>query len=137
AVARRPLVDTKEHRLWLCEADLAVKAFKIAIGRGGAGKRKQGDLKTPLGTYSLGSPRASTRFGIFIPIGYPTTEQSKQGFTGKDVGIHGPDRRFRWLGGANNWMDWTQGCIAVATDDSIEEISNWVNLKKIRDIHVL
>lgn len=124
------VVDTTAHRLWLCEAGAVDQEFKIAIGRAGSGKRKQGDLKTPTGVYALGVPRASRRFGTFIPIGYPTRTQRQQGFTGSGVGIHGPDRHWRWLGPANAFADWTQGCIAVATDDEIEAIAAWMKKKK-------
>jgi murein L,D-transpeptidase YafK len=69
---------------------------------------------------------ASERFGTFVPISYPTAEQRRRGFTGSDIGIHGPDRRFRRLGRLTTWADWTAGCIAVGSDDEIDEIALWV-----------
>jgi len=100
--------------------------FKVALGRGGLDKTRQGDGRTPLGTYSLGAPRPSTRFGTFIPIGYPTPEQSARGFTGRDVGVHGPERRARWLGSLSTWIDWTAGCVATGTDDEIALVASFV-----------
>jgi murein L,D-transpeptidase YafK len=120
------VVTTKSHRLWLCDGAQAIASYRVALGRGGADKRVQGDNKTPLGTYALGAPRPSSRFGTFIPVAYPTPEQRARGFTGADVGIHGPDRRFRWMGPANAWFDWTAGCIALATDDEVQAIVGWV-----------
>ncbi|MEK6693057.1 MAG: L,D-transpeptidase family protein [Nitrospirota bacterium] len=119
-------VDTEQHRLWICQEDEKIGEFKVSIGRGGIDKRKQGDKKTPLGEYSLGKPRPSSHFGIFIPIGYPTPVQKAKGLTGSDLGIHGPYRLFKWLGRFNTWFDWTQGCIAVGTDKEISEIAKWV-----------
>lgn len=120
------VVDTGQHRLLICQEDKKIGEFSVAIGRGGIDKRKQGDKKTPLGEYSLGAPRPSSQFGIFIPVGYPTLEQMTKGFTGGDVGVHGPSRIFKWLGRFNTWIDWTQGCIAVGTDKEISEIAQWV-----------
>jgi L,D-peptidoglycan transpeptidase YkuD (ErfK/YbiS/YcfS/YnhG family) len=124
------LVDTQLHRLWLCEDGALVNEFAVALGRGGTGKREEGDRKTPLGSYPLGTPRESARFHTFIPIGYPTEEQRQQGLTGSNLGIHGPDRKPRWL-------DWTLGCVAVGSDAAIDEIAAWVRLKQPAMIELL
>lgn len=107
-------------------------SFAVSLGKGGTGKTREGDGKTPLGTYSLGRPRASKRFGTFVPIGYPTPDQRKRGLTGRDVGIHGPDRRFGWAGSVNSWVDWTDGCIAVSSDEEIFRIAEWVSSNKVK-----
>ncbi len=125
------VVDTAAHKLRLCENGTAVRAFHVALGRGGTRKRKEGDNKTPLGVYPLGTPQLSTRFGLFIPIGYPTKEQAAAGLTGTDVGIHGPDQQFTWLGRARSWSDWTAGCVAVGTEEAIQAIAAWVTTKKV------
>jgi murein L,D-transpeptidase YafK len=128
------VVDTGPHKLWLCEDKKIVKEFKIALGRGGVDKRKRGDNKTPIGEYPLGTPQPSNKFGIFIPIGYPTDVQRAKGYTGSDVGIHGPYRLFKWLGPITTWIDWTQGCIAVGTDDEVSEIARWMKEKQVSKI---
>jgi murein L,D-transpeptidase YafK len=125
------LIDTSSHELALCEGGVAAKAFAVALGRGGTGKTRTGDDKTPLGMYALSLPRASSRFGIFIPVGYPTKEQAMQGLTGADVGVHGPDRHFAWLGGANLWVDWTSGCVALGSEEAIQTVAAWVKAKGV------
>lgn len=124
------IVVTEDHKLWVCDASRPVAWYRVSIGRGGTDKRVEGDNKTPLGTYPLGAPRASSRFGTFIPVAYPTPEQRSQGFTGSDVGIHGPDRRFRWTGRMNAWIDWTAGCVALATDEEVQAVAAWVHKAK-------
>jgi murein L,D-transpeptidase YafK len=119
-------VDTRAHRLHLCRDGREERSFAVAIGSGGAGKRLAGDKKTPLGTYGLGAPRPSKQFGTFVPVAYPTTAQRANGFTGGDIGVHGPKRGFRFLGSLNVKIDWTLGCIAVASDDEIAAIAAWV-----------
>jgi murein L,D-transpeptidase YafK len=123
---RLVVVETRTHTLWLCDERSAVGRFRVALGRGGLGKSRAGDRRTPLGSYSLGTPRASARFGTFIPIGYPAPEQSARGLTGRDVGIHGPDRRVAWLGSLNAWTDWTAGCVATGTDADVAVIAAFV-----------
>lgn len=124
------LVVTNDHKLVLCERGREIASYRVALGRAGTGKRARGDDKTPLGSYTLGAPRPSPRFGTFIPIAYPTREQRLRGFTGSAVGIHGPNRRFRWAGRLNAWGDWTAGCVALATDGEVEAIAAWVQKLK-------
>lgn len=120
------LVVAGRHELLLCDGARLDGKYAIALGRGGVGKRRAGDKKTPMGTYPLGAPRPSTQFGTFIPIGYPTPAQRHGGYSGADVGVHGPKQSARWLGRASAWVDWTRGCIAVASNDDIAAIAAWV-----------
>ncbi len=126
------VVQTRTHTLWLCSGRRAVVRMKVALGRGGLDKGRQGDGRTPLGSYSLGAPRRSPRFGTFIPIGYPTPEQRARGFTGRDVGIHGPGRWASWLGPLSTWIDWTAGCVATANDDDIARVAAFVRERRPR-----
>src|SRR6187455_15135 len=105
-------VRTAEHKLYLCDRGRAVASrFDVRLARNGIGKTRTGDKKVPLGTYPLGQPRASKKYGTFVPIGFPLPEQRRRGYTGGDVGVHGPDRRVRWLGGLVNTFDTTDGCV--------------------------
>jgi murein L,D-transpeptidase YafK len=124
------VVDTGEHILWLCEGEKAVRQYPVALGRGGVGKRRELDGKTPLGEYPIGAPIRSEQFGLFVPLGYPTVQQRREGRTGGAIGVHGPDRRFKPLGLVTTWIDWTQGCIAVSSDQAIHDIAQWVRAKK-------
>jgi len=121
------VVDVHVRSLWLCELGATQAHYPVALGRGGTGKRTAGDRKTPLGWYALGEPRLSDRFGVFIPISYPTAAQRRRGFTGGEIGIHGPQRRFEWAGSWNTYVDWTDGCIALATLDEAMEVATFVH----------
>jgi L,D-transpeptidase catalytic domain len=126
AADARIVVETGAHRLVLCEREREVAAFSVRLGRGGVGKTAEGDGKTPLGTYPLGEPRKSDRYGTFIAIGYPTPDQRRRGFTGGDVGVHGPHRWVRWLGSLVNSFDSSNGCVGLATDREMASIAAWV-----------
>ena len=120
------VVDVHARSLWLCELGATQAHYSVALGRGGTGKRTSGDRKTPLGWYALGEPRPSDRFGVFIPISYPTEAQRRRGFTGGEIGIHGPKRRFEWAGSWNTYVDWTDGCIALGTLDEAMRVATFV-----------
>ncbi len=119
-------VHTTKQVLNICQHGTVIKTFKIALGNNGVGKKKAGDNKTPIGLYRLAHPRNSNLFKVFIPILYPTSKQLAQGYTGRDVGIHGPTQSaglFNWL---NNLPSATRGCIAVGKNNYIEYVANWV-----------
>ncbi len=119
-------VVARKRELWLCHGGAAVSRFQVAMGRGGFDKRRKGDGRTPLGTYSLGAPRPSTQFGVFIPIDYPTRDQAAQGFSGGALGIHGPPRGLTEPEYPTTVFDWTDGCIATGTDADIGAIADFV-----------
>jgi len=124
------VVDAKAHVLLLCEGGHPNDRFIVRLGSRGLGKSREGDKKTPLGTYPLDPPRPSPSFGTFIPIGYPTESQRRLGFTGSAVGIHGPHRRMRWAGSLTNLFDTTDGCIGVATDEEMARVAAWVRSRR-------
>lgn len=119
-------VHTTKQILNICKNGTVIKTFKVALGNKGVGKKQAGDNKTPIGLYGLAYPRKSNQFKVFIPILYPTTKQLAAGYTGRDVGIHGPTQSssgFNWL---NNLPSSTRGCIAVGKNNYIEYVANWV-----------
>jgi murein L,D-transpeptidase YafK len=132
----RIVVELEAHRLVLCKQAQAVKTFGVRLGHGGTGKSRAGDGKTPVGVYPLGKPRASKRYGMFIPVGYPTAQQRKQGFTGGAIGVHGPDRRAKWLGRLVNTFDTSDGCVGLAKDEEMAEIAKWVRTVKAHTIEL-
>nr|WP_298621899.1 L,D-transpeptidase family protein [uncultured Legionella sp.] len=119
-------VHTKKQILNICKQGSVIKTFKVALGYKGVGKKKAGDNKTPIGLYGLAHPRKSNQFKVFIPILYPTSKQRAAGYTGRDVGIHGPTQssgRFSWL---NSLPGSTRGCVAVGKNNYIEYVADWV-----------
>jgi hypothetical protein len=125
AEGRIVVVHAASHSLFLCRDGRAEARHRVALGRGGMDKRLEGDERTPTGRYPLGVPRASSSFHRFVPVGYPTAAQRAEGRTGGAIGIHGPDRRARFLGPLTTWIDWTAGCIAVGTDAEIDRVAEW------------
>ncbi len=123
-------VIARKHELWLCQGGAPTARYPVAMGRKGVDKHDQGDERTPLGTYTLGEPRSSRQFGVFIPIDYPTPDQAAQGFTGNAVGIHGPPRGLTEPEYPTTAVDWTNGCIATGTDADIDAIATFVRQRQ-------
>ena len=119
-------VHTTKQILNICKHGTVIKTFKVALGYKGVGKKHAGDNKTPIGLYGLAHPRKSNQFKVFIPILYPTLKQLAAGYTGRDVGIHGPTQSTSWLGWLNNLPYSTRGCVAVGKNNHIEYVANWV-----------
>jgi murein L,D-transpeptidase YafK len=125
------VVESARRVMTLCEDGEAVATFPVAIGQNGVGKEKEGDRKTPLGTYPLGKPRPSKGYGTFIPIGFPTVAQKERGITGGAIGIHGPERRLRAFGSLAVALGWTYGCVAVGSDAEMMSISRWMGRRSL------
>lgn len=125
-----------EKALFVCENSESTAAYYVAIGSRGTGKTKEGDRKTPVGKYSLGKPKASEEFGIFIPVGYPNASDKKNGYTGGDIGVHGPKRFAACMGALNVAINWTAGCVAMASDQQILEMAEWVLKNPSANIYI-
>ncbi|MBS3919690.1 MAG: L,D-transpeptidase family protein [Deltaproteobacteria bacterium] len=129
--AEKILIEKKERRLTLIAKGQALKTYKIALGGNPVGpKERQGDQKTPEGTYVINSRNKDSRYHLSLQISYPNEKDRKRAkelgvSPGGDIMIHGIKKGFSWAGNSHTEVDWTQGCIAV-TDEEIEEIENLV-----------
>lgn len=125
--ADRILIEKSERRLTLFSRGEALKTYKIALGGNPIGpKERQGDNKTPEGTYFIDSRNKGSNFHLSLHISYPNESDKKRAnelgvSPGGDIMIHGIKNGLSWVGDAHTEVDWTKGCIAV-TDEEIEEI---------------
>ena len=96
-------VDTSRARLYLFENTASglslVADFYVSVGKSGAEKSVEGDLRTPLGVYFITSnldPKTLRDFygSGALPINYPNVLDSKRGKTGGGIWLHGtpPDQ---------------------------------------------
>jgi tetratricopeptide (TPR) repeat protein len=127
----RILIEKSARRLTLVSKDGALKSYKIALGGNPNGaKEKQGDGKTPEGTYIIDSRNRDSRFHLSLHISYPNEKDKKRArelgvSPGGNIMIHGLKNGFSWVGDLHTEIDWTEGCVAV-TDEEIEEIADLV-----------
>ena len=108
-----------------------IKIYKIALGGNPVGpKERQGDNKTPEGTYIIDSRKRDSGYYMSLHISYPNekdkTRAKELGVSpGGDIMIHGIKNGLSWVGASHAEVDWTKGCIAV-TDEEMEEINKFV-----------
>ena len=123
----RILIEKNARRLMLISQGEVLKSYNIALGGNPIGpKERQGDNKTPEGTYVIDGRNKDSRFHLSLHISYPNEKDKKRAkdlgvSPGGDIMIHGIKNGFAWAGDLHTEVDWTKGCIAV-TDEEIEEI---------------
>lgn len=138
-------VFKSERRLTLVDKNNNnIKTYSISLGRSPVGhKERQGDNKTPEGSYILDYKKPDSAFYKAIHVNYPNKkdieEAKKKGIKdpGDSIMIHGlPNnisKHTEFLAGlglnelaedlvrlALPYIDWTQGCIAVKDSDMDE-----------------
>ena len=98
--------------------DGAVKVRQdyMSIGKGGVGKERAGDQRTPLGIYfvteQLDTERLHEKYGITaFPLDYPNAWDHRLGRSGDGIWLHGVDKN----GGVRPPLD-TDGCIALPNE---------------------
>jgi murein L,D-transpeptidase YafK len=127
ATADRVVVFKNERTLTLMHAGETLKVYKVALGSEPLGaKQRQGDHKTPEGSYVLDRRNSKSKFYRSLHVSYPDAKQkvfaSQHSINpGGDIMIHGLPNGFGWLGKTHLVKDWTDGCIAV-TNEEMDEI---------------
>jgi len=122
------LIEKQARRLMLISKGEVIKTYKIALGGNPVGpKERQGDNKTPEGTYVIDARNKGSRYHLSLHISYPNENDRKRAkelgaSPGGNIMIHGIKNGFSWVGDSHTEVDWTKGCIAV-TDEEIEEIN--------------
>ena len=125
--ADKVLIEKIERRLTLLSKDEVIKTYKIALGGNPVGpKERQGDNKTPEGTYIIDSRNRGSGFHLSLHISYPNEKDKMRAkelgvSPGGDIMIHGIKNGLSWVGAYHAEVDWTKGCIAVP-DEEMEEI---------------
>ena len=126
------VVDKSDRQLQLFSGDKLVKSYRVGLGGAPVGdKVRQGDQRTPTGTFTVVTRNPKSNFTLFLGLSYPMAEDAKRGLAsglispaqhdaiveaertgrlplwnttlGGAIGIHG-------MGGS---ADWTLGCVAV------------------------
>ncbi len=126
--ADRLVIEKKARRLMLFSKGAVLKTYKVALGGNPIGpKERQGDNKTPEGTYIIDSRNKDSHYHLSLHISYPNERDKKRAnelgvSPGDNIMIHGIKNGFSWVGDSQSDVDWTKGCIAV-TDEEIEEIN--------------
>ena len=118
--AERVLVDKSESRLYLIRDEEPFASFRVSFGADPVGhKQAEGDQKTPEGWYVLDYKVEDSSFHRSIHVSYPNPKDienaKKLGVSpGGQIMIHGQPNGWSWLGPFSQFVDWTDGCIALS-----------------------
>ena len=125
-VADAVIIEKADRVLHLVNEGKIFRTFKIALGIQPQGdKKKEGDFKTPEGTYLLDVRNPNSDYFLSIHVSYPSAvdrrEANQNGLDpGGSIMIHGqpnaPSRSETYY----RTQDWTNGCIAVSNSDMID-----------------
>lgn len=121
------VVDTSTHAMELCLNGSTAHRYDVAIGSGGPAPKRVGWAQTPLGKFTLAAPITSAKYHVFVPLQNPDPKR----FSAWAIGIHGPPRENKDDGHSNVESDWTLGCIAVSSDQEIDEVAEWIRSQHV------
>ena len=141
----RVVIRKRARELTLYDGAEPLRRFRVVLGANVSGdKEREGDKRTPEGTFYICTRNSASRFHKFMGLSYPAPPDAVRGLQAKmitrsehdailkahdlkacppwktalggEVGIHG--------GGIDR--DWTLGCIAL-TNEAVDEL--WAALK--------
>jgi murein L,D-transpeptidase YafK len=119
--ADRVRVDKSERRLELLRNGNIIAIYPMALGRSPVGdKEKQGDMRTPEGSYMIDWRNPKSLYYRSLHISYPDkADRARAAKLGDDPGgdimIHGqPNGYAQPASFLLQQSDWTFGCIAVS-----------------------
>jgi murein L,D-transpeptidase YafK len=125
-VADKVVVAKGERRLYLLRENRVIAEYPVHLGLNPYGpKQREGDFRTPEGSYRL--VRRNPRSGYFlsIQVSYPSDDDlrraEQQGARpGGLIMIHGEPNVLRKPAEYYARNDWTDGCIAVSNADMVD-----------------
>src|SRR5271157_2487071 len=132
--ADRVVVYKRERKLVLLSQGKELRTYKVALGGEPVGpKKRQGDHRTPEGSYVLDSRNPHSQYYKAFHLSYPNVNDraaaKKLGVPpGGDIMLHGLPKKYAWVGKSHTLHDWTDGCIAV-TDEEMDEIWKLVKVR--------
>jgi murein L,D-transpeptidase YafK len=133
--------------------DGILRSYKVSLGKGDSRpKSYRGDRRTPEGIYYITNLNPNSKFFYFMGLSYPNMEDAERGLKenlitfddyfrirekiknhetppqntalGGFVGIHGTKNYLTYdETELQQYMDWTQGCIALSNDAILDLIN--------------
>jgi murein L,D-transpeptidase YafK len=123
----RVVVYKSQRKLVLLAQGKEVKSYRVALGGEPVGpKTRQGDHRTPEGSYVLDARNPNSQYYKAFHISYPNVNDraaaKELGVSpGGDIMLHGLPKKYAWVGKSQFLHDWTDGCIAIS-DEEMDEI---------------
>ncbi len=125
--ADRVVVSKSSRTLTLYRGNKLLRSYRISLGRNPQGpKQREGDGRTPEGSFTLDYRKENSSFHRALHISYPTPDYAAAARgrainPGGLIMVHGLRSGLGGLGRLHTFFDWTDGCVAV-TNHEIDEI---------------
>jgi hypothetical protein len=125
-MADHVIVYKAERRLDLLSNGEVFRSFPISLGAVPEGhKEKEGDQRTPEGSYRLDGRNVNSAFFLALRVSYPNAEDVRNARArgvspGNNIMIHGLPNEPRYPLDQYLYADWTDGCIAVSNSAMID-----------------
>jgi len=122
----RVVVKKAERRLYLLHGGNVVRSYRVVLGLSPTGqKEREGDFRTPEGSYRLDARNSRSDYFLSIKVSYPNESdlkraRSRHWGTGGSIMIHGLPNLMKHDPDYYLNHDWTDGCIAVSNADMVE-----------------
>jgi murein L,D-transpeptidase YafK len=122
----RVVVKKSERRLNLMHGGNVVRTYRVSLGLSPVGqKEREGDFRTPEGSYRLDLRNPHSDYFLSIKVSYPNEQdlkraRSRHWDTGGSIMIHGMPNLMKHDPDYYLSHDWTDGCIAVSNADMVE-----------------
>jgi murein L,D-transpeptidase YafK len=139
-VADRVVVRKSERQLYLMKGASVLKSFKVALGLSPEGhKLREGDFRTPEGSYTLLDRNSDSDYFLSIRVSYPNrtdvSRSREKGYApGGAIMIHGQPNNPTRSPEYYRRTDWTNGCIAVSNADMVDI---WLMTRRNTPIQIL
>lgn len=120
------VVRKGERKLYVLREGEVLRTYDIALGRNPEGhKEREGDFRTPEGTYRIDWRKPDSAFYLAMHISYPNeSDRQRAERRGVDPGgmimIHGLPNEPKYPRRDYFRTDWTDGCIAVSNAAMID-----------------
>jgi murein L,D-transpeptidase YafK len=122
----RVVVRKANRRMELYRDGALVASYKVSLGLVPVGqKQREGDYRTPEGSYRLTRRNAQSDFFLAVQVSYPEAADiamaRKNGWApGGSIMVHGLPNLLKYSRERYLSTDWTDGCIALSNEDMLD-----------------
>ena len=124
--ADRVVVRKAVRRMDLYRGGIVIASYRVSLGLNPVGdKQREGDFRTPEGSYHLTRRNARSEFFLAVQVSYPEetdvrTARRNGWEPGGLIMVHGLPNLPKY--GRDRYLsnDWTDGCIALSNEDMLD-----------------
>jgi len=124
--ADRIVVRKGDRRMDLYRQGAVIASYRVSLGLVPNGhKQREGDFRTPEGSYRLTRRNARSDFFLAVQVSYPEPTDlalaRKNGWApGGSIMVHGLPNSLKYSRDRYLNTDWTDGCIALSNEDMLD-----------------